>query len=229
MSPGGELTRAAVENGGDRHRNGNIGIEGVTNDPLNPRHMIAVKESGPERIYSTDIDWEAETATNFEAEAPAPANRPTLPDPRSRHPRLLRRLRAGQRPRHRAAARRIEPAGDQPGIGRVVNISRSGTSTAACAELADSDTVSVPDMTNEGVDDGPERHALHRRRGRRRHGGAPPALGLRTADDRRHGADRGDPRAARSPRCRNRPPARASSSPTVRSPTPTASAKTTSA
>ncbi len=48
--------------------NSNIGIEGVTNDPLHPNTMIAVKESGPERIYSTEINWAAETATNFEAE-----------------------------------------------------------------------------------------------------------------------------------------------------------------
>ena len=36
--------------------------------------------------------------------------------------------------------------------------------------------------------------------------GAPAALGLRTADDRRHAADRRDASATRRTRCRNRPP-----------------------
>src|ERR1700744_250742 len=50
---GGELTRADAKTGVIGKDNDNIGVEGVTNDPLNANHMIAIKESGPERIYST--------------------------------------------------------------------------------------------------------------------------------------------------------------------------------
>jgi uncharacterized protein YjiK len=142
----GELTRADVQTVVIGDDNDNIGLEGVTNDPLNANHMIAVKESGPERIYSTDIDWDAETATNFEAsegelfpaadvgtldfsDVYALANVPGI-----------------------SAAEESNLLIISQESGEVVNISRSGTVHSRLALLADpTDTISVPDMTNEGV------------------------------------------------------------------------------
>jgi uncharacterized protein YjiK len=143
---GGELTRADVKTVVIGADNNNIGIEGVTNDPLNPNHMIAIKESGPERIYSTEINWMAETATNFEAsegelfpaadggtldfsDVYALANVPGI-----------------------SAAEESNLLIISQESGEVVNISRSGHVNSRLALLAEpSDTISVPDMTNEGV------------------------------------------------------------------------------
>lgn len=149
--PGGELTAANVKKVNIGKDNPNIGIEGVTNDPLNPGHMIAIKESGPERIYSTDIDWEAETATNFEAEGTGPGEGELFPASD------VGTLDFSD----------VYALANVPGIsetekenllvisqesGEVVNISRSGHVNSRLAELAEpSDKISVPDMTNEGV------------------------------------------------------------------------------
>ena len=146
--PGGELTRAAVKTVMIGNDNDNIGIEGVTNDPLNPGHMIAVKESGPERIYSTDIDWAAETATNFEGTAgegelfPA-ADAGTLD---------FSDVYALANVPGISAAEESNLLVISQESGEVVNISRAGHVNSRLAELAEpSDTISVPEMTNEGV------------------------------------------------------------------------------
>jgi uncharacterized protein YjiK len=146
-APNTELTRtAAVKTVVIGENNDNIGIEGVTNDPLHPNTMIAIKESGPERIYSTEINWELETATNFEAhegelfpasdvgtldfsDVYALANVPGI-----------------------SAAEKSNLLVISQESGEVVNISRTGHVNSRLAELAEpSDTISVPDMTNEGV------------------------------------------------------------------------------
>jgi uncharacterized protein YjiK len=144
--PGGELHRADAKTVTIGTENDNIGIEGVTNDPLHPNTMIAVKESGPERIYSTEIEWDAGHATNFEAEEgelfpPSDVGTRDFSD--------------------------VYALANVPGIsnaekenllvisqesGEVVNITRSGHVNSRLAELAEpSDTISVPEMTNEGV------------------------------------------------------------------------------
>ncbi|HVV89504.1 MAG TPA: lamin tail domain-containing protein, partial [Solirubrobacterales bacterium] len=143
---GGTLTRADTKTVNIGAVNDNIGVEGVTNDPLNPNHMIAIKESGPERIYSTEIDWAAETATNFEGEdgelfPPAAVGTLDFSDV--------------------YALANVEDISDaekenlliiSQESGEVVNISRGGHVNSRLALLAEpSDTISVPDMTNEGV------------------------------------------------------------------------------
>jgi uncharacterized protein YjiK len=151
--PDGELHRSGSKTVTIGKPNDNIGIEGVTNDPLNPGHMIAIKESGPERIYSTDINWDATppTATNFEAEGTGAGEGELFP------PADVGTLDFSD----------IYALANVPGIseaekenllvisqesGEVVNISRSGHVNSRLAELAEpSDTISVPDMTNEGV------------------------------------------------------------------------------
>ncbi len=192
--PGGELTRAAAKTVVIGKDNNNIGIEGVTNDPLNPGHMIAIKESGPERIYSTDINWEAETATNFEAEGTGPGEGELFPAADVGTLDFSDVYALANVPGISAAEEANLLVISQES-GEVVNISRSGHVNSRLAELAEpSDTISVPEMTNEGVTMDQNGIALRRRRGRRRQPGAPADVGLRTAGEQRHAADRRDPR-----------------------------------
>jgi len=144
--PGGELTRAAAKTVVIGSVNDNIGIEGVTNDPLHPNQMIAVKEMGPERIYSTTINWDAETATNFdghEGELFPPADVGTID---------FSDVYALANVTGISEAEKENLLVISQESGEVVNISRSGHVNSRLAELAEpSDTISVPDMTNEGV------------------------------------------------------------------------------
>ncbi len=133
--------------------NDNIGIEGVTNDPLNPGHMIAIKESGPERIYSTDINWDATppTATNFEAEGTGPGEGELFPAADVGTLDFSDVYALANVPGISEAEKENLLVISQES-GEVVNISRSGHVNSRLAELAEpSDTISVPDMTNEGV------------------------------------------------------------------------------
>jgi uncharacterized protein YjiK len=150
--PGGELTRtAAVKTVKIGEDNDNIGLEGVTNDPLNPGHMIAIKESGPERIYSTDINWELETSTNFEGQGTGPGEGELFPasDAGTLDFSDVYAL-ANVTGISEAEKENLLVISQESG--EVVNISRSGHVNSRLAELAEpSDTISVPAMTNEGV------------------------------------------------------------------------------
>jgi uncharacterized protein YjiK len=149
--PGGELVRSAAKTVVIGKDNNNIGIEGVTNDPLNPGHMIAIKESGPERIYSTDINWETETATNFEAEGTGPGEGELFPAADAGTLDFSDVYALANVPGISAAEESNLLVISQES-GEVVNITRSGHVNSRLAELAEpSDMISVPDMTNEGV------------------------------------------------------------------------------
>ncbi|HJZ35458.1 MAG TPA: lamin tail domain-containing protein [Solirubrobacterales bacterium] len=151
--PGGELHRSGSKTVTIGKPNDNIGIEGVTDDPLNPGHMIAIKESGPERIYSTDIDWDATppTATNFEAEGTGPGEGELFPAVDVGTLDFSDVYALANVPGISAAEEENLLVISQES-GEVVNISRSGHVNSRLAELAEpSDTISVPDMTNEGV------------------------------------------------------------------------------
>jgi uncharacterized protein YjiK len=148
---GGELTRAAAQTVKIGEDNDNIGIEGVTNDPLNPGHMIAIKESGPERIYSTDINWATETATNFEAQGTGPGEGELFPAADAKTLDFSDVYALANVPGISDAEKENLLIISQES-GEVVNISRNGTVNSRLALLAEpSDTISVPDMTNEGV------------------------------------------------------------------------------
>jgi uncharacterized protein YjiK len=151
--PGGELHRSGAKTVTIGKPNDNIGIEGVTNDPLNAGHMIAIKESGPERIYSTDIDWNATppTATNFEAEGTGPGEGELFPAADVGTLDFSDVYALANVPGISAAEESNLLVISQES-GEVVNISRTGHVNSRLAELAEpSDTISVPDMTNEGV------------------------------------------------------------------------------
>jgi uncharacterized protein YjiK len=149
--PGGELTAADAKKVNIGKDNPNIGIEGVTNDPLNPGHMIAIKESGPERVYSTDINWEAQTATNFEAEGTGPGEGELFPASDVGTLDFSDVYALANVPGISEAEKENLLIISQES-GEVVNISRTGHVNSRLAELAEpSDTISVPEMTNEGV------------------------------------------------------------------------------
>ena len=74
---GTTLTRAAAQTVKLGTFVDNIGIEGISYDPLTGG-FIAVKETQPEGIFQTDIDFAAATATNG---SPTTANSINLFDP----------------------------------------------------------------------------------------------------------------------------------------------------
>jgi uncharacterized protein YjiK len=127
---------------------GNIGLEGVTNDPTSGG-FVAVKETEPESIFQTGIDWDAGTATNGSAAAtestdlfnPALAglgdfsdvfalsNLSTLSGPESSHLLILSQE-----------------------SGKIVNVDRSGSVSSSLTIVGDPDNpLSVPEQTDEGV------------------------------------------------------------------------------
>jgi len=147
----GELTAAEVKKVNIGAVNDNIGIEGVTDDPLHPNTMIAIKESGPERIYPTEIDWAAQTATNYEGQGTGAGEGELFPaaDAKTLDFSDVYALAnvAGISDTEKENLLIISQES-----GEVVNISRSGHVNSRLALLAEpSDTISVPDMTNEGV------------------------------------------------------------------------------
>ncbi len=74
---GGTLTRAQVQSVKLGTTVGNIGIEGITNDPFSGG-FVAVKETQPQGIFQTTIDFAAGTASNG---SPTTENSANLFDP----------------------------------------------------------------------------------------------------------------------------------------------------
>jgi uncharacterized protein YjiK len=128
---------------------GNIGLEGVTWDPESGQYIF-IKEKDPRGIFQTGIDWAAGTATNG---SPTTDESVNLFDPAlvstidfsdvfalSNLPSLMG-----------------DPTYDQLLIisqesGQVVQVDRAGGVKHTMTIVADpSDTISVPDMTMEGV------------------------------------------------------------------------------
>jgi uncharacterized protein YjiK len=127
---------------------GNIGLEGVTNDPTGGGFVV-VKETEPESIFQTGIDWDAGTATNgsptttestglFQpmlaglgdfSDVFALSNLSTLSGPETSHLLILSQE-----------------------SGRVVNVDRSGNVSSSLTIVSDPDNpLSVPEQTDEGV------------------------------------------------------------------------------
>ncbi|MBI1371298.1 MAG: hypothetical protein GC159_00850 [Phycisphaera sp.] len=128
---------------------GNIGLEGVTYDPATGG-FIFVKETDPRSIFQTDIDFAGGAATNG---SPTTVNSTDLFDPSLVNTldfsdifalSLLPSL-AGQSVYDQLLIISQES-------GQVVQVDRSGTVLHTLTIVADvSDTLSVPDMTMEGV------------------------------------------------------------------------------
>lgn len=128
---------------------GNIGLEGVTWDPKTG-HYIFVKEKDPRSIFETGIDFAAGTATNG---SPTTDESIDLFDPS-----LLSTLDFSDvYALSNLPALSGDPTYDQLLIisqesGKIVQVDRSGSVKHTLTIVADaSDTLSVPDMTMEGV------------------------------------------------------------------------------
>jgi uncharacterized protein YjiK len=146
--PGGTLTRAAAQTVKLGTTIGNIGLEGVANDPVTGG-FILVKEKQPQSIFQTNIDWAAGTATNgspttensvnlFDpalvgtadfSDVFALANVSTLTGPDTSHLLVISQE-----------------------SGKIVNVDRSGIVSSSLAIQADpGNPLSVADQTHEGV------------------------------------------------------------------------------
>jgi uncharacterized protein YjiK len=127
---------------------GNIGLEGVTNDPTSGGFVV-VKETEPESIFQTGVDWDAGTATNgsptttestnlFEpalagtadfSDVFALSNLSTLSGPEASHLLIISQE-----------------------SGRIVNVDRSGNVSSSLTIVSDpGNPLSVPEQTDEGV------------------------------------------------------------------------------
>jgi uncharacterized protein YjiK len=147
-APGTELTRAETKTVKLGTTIGNIGLEGVTNDPTSGGFVV-VKEMEPESIFQTDINWEAGTATNGSptteestnlfspalagladfSDVFALSNLTTLTGPDAGHLLIISQE-----------------------SGKIVNVDRSGNVSSSLTIVSDpGNPLSVPDQTDEGV------------------------------------------------------------------------------
>ncbi|MDZ8054512.1 MAG: SdiA-regulated domain-containing protein [Aulosira sp. ZfuVER01] len=146
---GGTLQRSDVQTVKLGTTVGNIGIEGISYDPLTSG-FIAVKELNPEGIFQTGIDFNAGTATNGSPTTdnstnlfnPALANLADLSDvfALSNLPAL-----SGTPDYNNLLILSQES-------GKIVNIDRSGNIQSSLTIIGDPDNpLSVTDQTNEGL------------------------------------------------------------------------------
>jgi uncharacterized protein YjiK len=145
---GGTLTRAAAQTVKLGTTIGNIGLEGVTNDPVTGG-LICVKEKDPESIFSTLVNWDLGTASNGSpttdesvnlfnpalvgtadfSDVFALANVSTLTGPDASHLLIISQE-----------------------SGKIVHVDRSGNVlNSLTIQLDAGDALSVADQTHEGV------------------------------------------------------------------------------
>jgi uncharacterized protein YjiK len=145
---GGTLTREDAKTVKLGTTIGNIGLEGVSNDPESGG-FIVVKEMSREGIFQTDVDWGAGTASNgspttdestnlFEpalagtldfSDVFALSNLTTLTGPEASHLLIISQE-----------------------SGRIVNVSRAGVVSSSLTIVSDAgNPLSVPEQTDEGV------------------------------------------------------------------------------
>src|SRR5262249_4624343 len=132
---------------------GNIGLEGVTYDPLTTGATggyVLVKEKDPEGIFQTNIDFAAGTATNG---SPTTTNSTNLFNP------ALANLADFSDVFALSNLPYLSTQSDYSHLlvlsqesGQIVNIDRSGTVSSRLTIVGDpGDTLSIPDQTHEGV------------------------------------------------------------------------------
>jgi uncharacterized protein YjiK len=133
---------------------GNVGFEGVSNDPTSGGFLV-VKEADPESIFQTGIDWEAGTATNG---APDSTGSTNLFDP------ALAGL--GDLSDVFALSNLSTLTGDDTShllvlsqeSGKIVNVDRAGNVSSSLTLIKDpGNPLSIPEQTQEGLtmdDDG---------------------------------------------------------------------------
>lgn len=145
---GTTLTRSAVQTVKLGTTIGNVGIEGITNDPQSGG-FIAVKETDPEGIFQTGIDFDAGTATNGSATTENSTNLFTpslagLSDFSDVYALANVTTLTGADTSHLLVISQES--------GKVVNIDRSGTVSSTLTLVSDPDNpLSIQAQTDEGV------------------------------------------------------------------------------
>jgi uncharacterized protein YjiK len=150
---GTPLTRAGVQSAKLGTTVGNIGLEGVTYDRVADDYIL-VKETTPESVFATTIDWAAGTAGN---------GSPTTDESTDLFTPSLAGLNDFSD---------VYALSDVTGLtgpdadhllmisqesGRIINVSRAGVVSSALTIRGDADNpLSVPDQTMEGVTLGPD-------------------------------------------------------------------------
>jgi uncharacterized protein YjiK len=146
--PGGELKRAEAETIKLGTEIGNIGNEGVTNDPVTGG-LILVKEMTPEGVFSTIPNWAAGTASNGSASTAEPTN---LFDPSKVGTLDFSDVFSLANLQNISTAERTHLLIMSQESGRVVNVDREGNVHSSLALVGDSDNpLTIPAQTDEGV------------------------------------------------------------------------------
>ena len=147
--PGATLHRADVQTVKLGTTIGNIGLEGVTYDPMTS-HYIFVKEKDPRSIFETGIDFAAGTATNG---SPTTDESIDLFDPSLVSTLDFADIYAlSNLPALTGGATYDQLLIISQESGKIVQVDRSGNVKHTLTIVADpSDTISVPDMTMEGI------------------------------------------------------------------------------
>jgi uncharacterized protein YjiK len=149
----GELTRPEAKTVKLGTEIGNIGLEGVTNDPLAAGSfgpgLILAKEMTPENIFATEVNWTAGTATNGSVTTPEstslfPASEVgTLDFSDAFALANLQDISAAEKENLLIISQES---------GRVVNVSRTGHVNSSLTILSEpGNPLTVPEQTDEGV------------------------------------------------------------------------------
>ncbi|MDQ8045766.1 MAG: SdiA-regulated domain-containing protein, partial [Solirubrobacteraceae bacterium] len=127
---------------------GNVGLEGVSNDPTSGG-LLVVKEKTPESIFQTTVDWAAGTATNG---SPTAAEATDLFPPANVGTSDFSDVFALSNLTTLTGPDASNLVIISQEAGRVVELDRSGTIKSTLTITGDADNpLSVPDQTDEGV------------------------------------------------------------------------------
>ncbi|WP_051472191.1 SdiA-regulated domain-containing protein [Patulibacter minatonensis] len=147
-APGTTLTRAQTKTVKLGTTIGNVGFEGVSNDPKTGGFLVA-KEKDPKGLFQTGIDWDAGTATNGSPTATGstdlfdPALVPTTDISDVFSLSNLSGLTGPDKDRMLLISQES---------GKIVKVDRSGNVSGTLTIVGDADTPkSIPDQTHEGV------------------------------------------------------------------------------
>jgi uncharacterized protein YjiK len=145
---GGTLTRTAAQTVKLGATVGNVGLEGVSNDPVTGG-LLLVKEKSPESIFQTNVDWAAGTATNGSSTTDESVD---LFDPASAGTSDLSDVFALANVSTLQSADRNELLVISQESGRIVKVDRTGHVSSSLSIPTDPGSpLSVADQTHEGV------------------------------------------------------------------------------
>ena len=147
-APGTTLTREQTKTVKLGTTIGNIGLEGVSNDP-ETGGFIVVKEMEPEGIFQTGVNWEAGTATNG---SPSTVNSTNLFDPALVGTADLSDVFVLANLKSLSGAERSHLLVISQESGQVVDVDRSGNVYSRLTLRRDTgNPLTIPEQTDEGV------------------------------------------------------------------------------